>query len=258
MNDESIAVLCSSYSHIAGLTPPKEAAAASKILTEYAAGKSDRIFLYHPDAVAEWVSEEYSVYMPEIYERTGLKMPLCAVMPSITPVCFATIYTGILPDHHHVMTRDDKVTADTFFDSLKSAGKTAAVVTPEKSSMGRIFRGKALDYYYYSNEADARRIVGQLIAEDRYTLISFYDGRFDSAMHRSGPDSIAALYALRSASLLFASFDDLIAEHWQDHRTLTGFAPDHGCHATSKGGLHGTDSCRDMDILHFYGIRGNG
>jgi len=49
-------------------------------------------------------------------------------------------------------------------------------------------------------------------------------------------------------------FVSLIKERWKHHRTLYGFAADHGCHEIDGGcGSHGLDMPEDTELLHFYG-----
>ena len=44
-------------------------------------------------------------------------------------------------------------------------------------------------------------------------------------------------------------------ENWKTHKTLIGFAPDHGCHEIDGGcGSHGLYMPEDMNIVHFYGL----
>ena len=259
MNTISADTLCAAYSYAAGIAAPAQAAAANRTLVEFIDAslqeKADRIFLYHPDAAAQWICTEEKEFLGEVYDRTSIRIPLCSPFPSITPVCFATMYTGTQPDIHLVRSRGDKVRTDTFFDSLIRAGLRPAVVASEGSSMAGIFSGRDMDYYHYQKIEEGCRIVRRLIEEDRHALISFYDGTYDAAMHKSGPQGFFSLYQLRCASLRFAEFDETILKSWKGHRTLTGFASDHGCHETARGGWHGTDTEADRNILHFYGAR---
>ena len=59
--------------------------------------KADRIVMYNPDAIAEWIYRKYPKYFSEAKNRTDLELALSTVMPSVTPVCFDTMYTGAQP-----------------------------------------------------------------------------------------------------------------------------------------------------------------
>ena len=43
-----------------------------------------------------------SDYLKEVTELTQLQVPLSSVMPSVTPVCFGTFYTGVQPEIHGI------------------------------------------------------------------------------------------------------------------------------------------------------------
>ena len=72
-------------------------------------------------------------------------------------------------------------------------------------------------------------------------------------MHKNGPENPQTLAELRCNVMSYAMMDALITEHWKSHRTLMGFAMDHGCHEIDGGcGSHGLDMAEDLNIMHFY------
>ena len=74
-------------------------------------------------------------------------------------------------------------------------------------------------------------------------------------MHKTGPESVAALAELRSNVHSFATFYEMIKQHWKKHNTLLGFAMDHGCHEIDGNcGSHGLDMEEDLNITHLYKI----
>ena len=74
-------------------------------------------------------------------------------------------------------------------------------------------------------------------------------------MHKTGPESAPSLEALRQNVRAFDAFAKQIQQQWRGHRTLLGFAMDHGCHEIDGGcGSHGLDMPEDLNIHHFYGI----
>ncbi len=69
-NKNSLDTLCAALCDVLGIEPPREAAKASEELTAYAAEafsgrKADRIFMYNPDAIAQWVYEKYPAFLAE-------------------------------------------------------------------------------------------------------------------------------------------------------------------------------------------------
>ena len=261
MNTNSLDTLCAALCYAAGIDAPAQAAAANPDLCAYldqmnAAGKCDRIFMYNPDAVAQWVSDKYPDFIAEVKNCAPYELPLRSVMPSVTPVCFGTMYTGAQPEVHGIRTYAKPViTIDTLFDAMLRAGKKCAIVCRDGDSLSRIYNERSMDYFYYPTMNEVNAKAAELIIKDEYNLIVVYNGNYDSSMHRWGTEHPLALGALRSNSYIFAMFEALIRSHWQNHTTLLGFAMDHGCHDIDGGcGSHGLDMDEDLDLLHFYGI----
>lgn len=62
------------------------------------------------------------------------------VMPSVTPVCFGTMYTGAQPEVHGIQKYEKPVIKiDTFFDALIRAGKKPVIVATPKCSLSNIY-----------------------------------------------------------------------------------------------------------------------
>ena len=259
LNPISLDTLCGALCYAMGMEPPRHAAAAHPELTAYidsafGGEKADRIFMYNPDAVAQWIAEKYPKYMKEVTERTSLRLPLRSVMPSVTPVCFGTMYTGAQPEVHGIQAyRKPVIAIDTIFDALIRAGKKAAIVSYGNASMSKIYLEREMDYYIMATPEEVEAKAAQLILEDKHDFIAVYNGEYDSVMHKNGPESPLTLSELRCNVKSYAMLDALITEHWKDHRTLMGFAMDHGCHEIDgNNGSHGLDMAEDLNIMHFY------
>ena len=261
MNTVSLDTLCAALCYAAGIESPAQAAAPNEALTAYvdktlSGSRCDRIFMYNPDAVAHWISDKYPDFIREVRDRAPLALPLRAVMPSVTPVCFGTMYTGAQPEVHGIRKYEKPVIAiDTIFDAMLRAGKKCAIVCTDGDSMSRIYNGSGIDYFYYPTLDEVNAKASELILEDKHDLICVYNGDYDGTMHRWGPENALSLGALRSNAHTFAMFSALIEMHWGSHNTLVGFAMDHGCHEIDGGcGSHGLDMDEDLDILHFYSV----
>lgn len=61
----------------------------------YGAGGCDRVFMYHPDAVAMWIYEKYRAHFAQLEKRAALRLPMRSVVPPVTPVAFASMYSGL-------------------------------------------------------------------------------------------------------------------------------------------------------------------
>ncbi len=215
-----------------------------------------RVLMYNPDAVALWLYQKYSGLFLPVQKNTSLTLPLRSVMPSVTPVCFGTMYTGAQPEVHGIQAYVKPViTIDTLFDSLIRAGKRPAICCTEGDSLSRIYLGRDMDYFFYPTVSEVNTKATELIRGNAHDFIVVYNGDYDSTMHRWAPEGSASLEALRTDA---AVFDLLVSEAracWKGIRSLVGFAPDHGCHEIDGGlGSHGLAMPEDLNILHFYGI----
>ena len=260
-NQVSLDSLCAALCYAMGIEPPAYAAAADTRLTSYvdqtlSGKKADRIFMYNPDAIAQWIREKYPQLLSEVGNRTELSLPYCTVMPSVTPVCFGTMYTGAQPEVHGICKYEKPVIAiDSIFDAMPRNGKRCAIVAETKCSMSRIYLERPIDYFFYDTVEEVNAKAAELILADAYDFIAVYNGNYDTKMHKFAPESIEALGELRANSEAFGMFCALIEGHWKQHDTLIGFAMDHGCHEIDGDlGSHGLDMDEDLNILHSYRI----
>ncbi len=254
-NKTSLDSLCAALAAAMGIDPPEHAAPANEALLAYLDGrKADRLFLFNPDAIAQWIYRKYPQLFTEVRNIGELELPFRTVMPSVTPVCFGTFYTGAQPEVHGIRKYEKPVIRiDTLFDAMLRAGKKCVIVALRRCSMGNIFLERDMDYYLYNSIDEVNAKASQLILEDRYDMMAVYNGNYDSVMHKTGPESLEALSEARANSHTFATYYAMIREHWKDHRTLMGFAMDHGCHEIDGNcGSHGLDMPEDINILHTY------
>ena len=259
LNDQSLDTLCASLAYTMGIDAPECAAEASPQLTGYvdnkfAGKKADRIFMYNPDAIAEWVFRKYPSLLEPAVKRGGLEVPFCAVMPSVTPVCFGTMYTGAQPSVHGIRAYEKPVIKiDTLFDALIRAGKKPVIVSTTGDSMSKIFLERNMDYFIYDTVAEVNAKAAEIIMEDKYDFVAVYNKNYDFVMHKKGPESVDALAELKVNAEAFAMFSVLIDKYWKKHNTLVGFAMDHGCHEIDGNcGSHGLDMPEDLNIVHLY------
>ena len=268
-NSNSLDTICATLAYALGVEPPKNALNANWDLTNYIdkvfdGKKVDRVVMYNPDAIAHWIYKKYPDFFEGVKKYIGIEIPLASVIPPVTPVCFATLYTGAQPSVHGIEKYEKPIiTIDSIFDALVRAGKKVALVTYNKCSLGRLFLGRDIDYYHFDgatiNEVNAKAL--ELIVKDEHDFIVVYNGNYDTVMHKKGPESPEALAELRVNCHIFAVINELIKSNWKHHNTLVGFAMDHGCHEIdNSNGSHGLNMPEDINITHFYKgyIKGNG
>ena len=261
LHQNSLDGICAALAYALGIEAPAEAAPANGGLTDYvdrafSGRKADRVVMYNPDAIGRWVYEKYPQLCKEVRKWGEVEVPLCSVMPSVTPVCFGTMYTGAQPAVHGIRKYEKPViTIDTLFDALLRAGRRPALVTYGQCSLSRIYLERNMDYYHFEagTVEEVNACAAELVLRDEHDFILIYNGNYDSVMHKCGPESAEALAELRANDHFFGTLCHLIEKHWQTHDTLVGFAMDHGCHEIDGGcGSHGLDMEEDLNILHLY------
>lgn len=235
------------------------------VMTDICKEGFDRILIHNPDAMGMFLYEKYPDMFEPVLKHTQLTVPLRSPMPSWTPVCFATMYTGAEPAVHGIQKYEKPIIRiDTLFDALIRAGKKVAILaTAEKSSMATIFRERDMDIITFESEGQLIDKAQDLIIEDSYDVLIVYTIRYDFLEHRQGPEGTQALAAAYRECTIFDQLVSTVKRNWTNHNTLIAFAPDHGVHrnpdgtVNSKGlpllGDHGTDVPEDLNILHYFG-----
>lgn len=257
-NTPSLGTLASAICQMSGVTPPKGAMAPADEVMEYVSRvfggeKADRVFMYNPDAIGSWLYAKYPNLFKSTVARTELVLPVHSELPSVTPVNFASMYTGLTPKEHGIQKYERPVlTVETVFDTFLAAGKRVAIVSANNCTFANIFAERNLDYYKCATIEDLHAKVAELIIADEHDLIAIHAWNYDSVMHKYGPESPEALGELRLNDSAYGSYDALIRERWAHHNVFLGFAMDHGCHEIDAGGSHGLDMPEDTEIMHFY------
>ena len=143
-NSVSLDTLCAALCYSMGVEAPSQAQNANETLCQYVDDvfgekKADRLFMYNPDAVAQWIYEKYPFLTKEATSLADLKLPMCTVMPSVTPVCFGTMYTGVQPCVHGIQKYEKPVLKiETIFDAFIKAGKKCVIVADRECSIASL------------------------------------------------------------------------------------------------------------------------
>lgn len=241
-----------------GLAPRADAAAPIGAVTAAAqaafGAPCDRVFLYHPDAVARWLLQKRPDLFAPLGACTSLALPMRSVFPPVTPVCFASMHSGLLPARHGIQKYEKPVLAvDTVFDTLPRAGKRVAIVCTQGDSIAEIFLGRTADYFIYPTKQQCNDKAMELLDADAHDMIVLYNGDYDHWMHRFGPEGRRPLRALRENIETYRALHAHIRTAWAAHNTVLAFAPDHGCHRfLGLLGTHGADIPADMELTHWY------
>ena len=214
----------------------------------------ERMLLYNPDAIAMWLFQKYTPAFSGVMLHSCLTIPVRSVMPSVTPVCFASMYTGVMPEVHGIRAYEKPVLkCETLFDAAIAAGHRVAIVSTEGDSISQIFLEREMDYYILPTPQDCNAKAAELMERDACDLLVLYNRNYDATMHRNGPESERSLEELKRNADTLACFEQMARRVWRGKRAAMAFLPDHGCHEIDGGmGSHGLDMAEDMNIVHFY------
>ncbi|NLG36317.1 MAG: hypothetical protein GX548_13290 [Lentisphaerae bacterium] len=247
---------------VAGTEPPRQAEPpvdwVVELFGQYCREEFDRVFIFNSDCIAMWLYDKYPEFFEPVLKNTLLALPMRAASPAVTPVNFASLYTGAQPCVHGIQKYEKPVLkTDTLFDSMRRSGKKVALFTLyEVGTMSNIFKQRDIDYYLCNSDSEAEAETRRIIDEDGHDFVCSYGMDYDYIQHRKGPESAAALTALQQQTARFGRLADHIRKVWAHHNTLVVFATDHGVHAVGDGrcaGDHGEDIPEDLNIMHFWG-----
>ena len=103
--------------------------AISEVLELLNGEKVEKCLFFSPDAVAAWIFDKYSEITNDLSKEYSKKIPLDAVMPSVTPVCYATMMSGVEPIVHGINKYEKfAIEVETIFHALEKVGKKGAIV----------------------------------------------------------------------------------------------------------------------------------
>lgn len=245
-----------------GLKPPAMAAppldaVLSMVKRESKSSVAQRVLIYNPDAIAQWLYQRHTHRYGPVLAHTTLALPLRSPFPPVTPVCFASMFSGAEPAAHGIQHYVKQlVTIDTLFDALPAQGVRTALVARDDSSMALIFTGRPITYYNREESDESAVQQGlRLIKEGEHEVVVVYNMDYDDAIHDTEPESQRSIAALERHINDFSRLVSEAKRSWSGYDTLFVFAPDHGIHKTyDGGGDHFCDSPEDMNVLHFYGF----
>ena len=242
-----------------GIEPPavSSAPAIEQVLERAPAGV-ERVLVYGADAIGRVFLENHPDLRKRLVAATDVEVGLRAMLPPKTPVCFASMFTGAMPEVHGIRKYERPVLAcDTIFDALARAGKRAAIVAVKDCSMDIIFRNRAIDYFTEADDAAVLERTLQLLKDDGHDFIVSYNQGYDDELHRTSPDSPEAVAAATRHVETFLRLWQATEEHWPGYNRALVLVSDHGAHfdAAKGKGDHCDDIPEDMDVVHFWRLR---
>jgi len=216
-----------------------------------------KCLVYAPDGIGYFLTIRYKEQFKKMDDTAPYSIRLCSVYPPKTPICFASMFTGALPQIHGRDRPDRTVLkCETIFDTFIEAGKKVAIVAVKNSSIDLIFRERSLDYFTEIDDESVTRKTIELLEKDQHDLLVVYHQEYDDALHQTTPISEDALIAMNNHIESFIKLGEAFNTHWSKYNRLLLFTPDHGAHINREDGrgTHGSNIPEDMIIRHYYNI----
>ncbi len=259
--DNSIADLTPTVCAVSGIRAPKTATAnviervVDGVNKSFAGRPARKVLIYCGDCIGDVLLQKHPDDFKECLNESDVVVLSTNVMQTVTPVCFATIFSGAGPEVHGIKVYEKPVVkVETLFDVFLEAGKKVAIVSQKGNSIITIFRERNLDYYDFPTDEEAYKKTLLILKENDYDLIVVHDCEYDTIMHQVGTEADKAVEARRTVLKRWLNVVDATDEAWKGFDRLVIFAPDHGSHMpeNSSKGVHGMDVRDDAVVNHFY------
>jgi len=208
---------------------------------------SARMAIIGPDALGQASLEHFAAEMPFLSGMHGTRhLVLRSVMPSITPVNFATMVTGCELEVHGVSAKQLPVQSETIFDVLAEAGRRGAGCgRPGYTGAELLARIAQIDgTAELPDDAATEEVVVRIARDDRPEFLIAQLGGTDDHFHRFGPYSARMIPKLRETDCRLERMTAELAEAGYALMILS----DHGQHESgnaAKMGTHGSDCDED-------------
>jgi hypothetical protein len=242
-----------------GIEPPSVCTApVLEAVLEAAPSRVDRVLVYAADAIGRVFLDNHPDLKKRLVAASDVQVELRSMMPPKTPVCFASMFTGALPEVHGIRKYERPVlTCDTLFDALARARKKTAIVAVRDCSVDIIFRNRPIDYFTEEDDAAVVKRTLSLLSDDRHDFMVSYNQEYDDTLHRTRHDGPEALAAAGRHVETFVRLRQETEEHWVRYNRALLFVSDHGAHfdAAKGKGDHGEDIPEDMEVTHFWCLR---
>ncbi|MFC1948433.1 hypothetical protein ACFLXY_11010 [Chloroflexota bacterium] len=214
-----------------------------------------KCLVFAPDAISKEIHDKYRSYFTDLNRIVNHSEYLDSIEPPWTPVCFASMFSGALPEVHGIQKYERPILSiDTIFDAMVRSGKKAAIITTQNSSIDLIFRNRDIDYYIQHNDSQVFEKTVSVLNENKHDFLVVYNKEYDDLLHKTHPFSRECLEALKHHNETFVRLHETVKIEWQIHDWLMVYAHDHGAHYNEADGVgtHGRNIPEDMKLINHY------
>ncbi len=212
--------------------------------------KSDKIALLVLDAFGLFAWNLWKSEMPYLSSLHAVNSAVVrSVMPSITPVNFATMVTGTDQAGHGIHTFKDDFACETLFDTVRKANRTSAGVGLNGYTGSELLARFADIHGNVGNASDdgvADRVI-EIADRAKPAFLIAQFGKVDTTFHQYGPSSPLVIPMLKATDARLKK----VIEHLKPMGYGIVVLADHGQHDVinplpgEHKGLHGTDQPED-------------
>jgi predicted AlkP superfamily pyrophosphatase or phosphodiesterase len=216
-----------------------------------------KALVFAADAIGAHLVRSYAEAFEPVTRHAPIAVQASAVMPSVTPVCFASMFTGAPPEIHGIRKSErPTLTCDTLFDALVRAGRRVAIVAVKNSSIDLIFRNRRIDYFSEAYDAEVVERTLNLVGADEHDFILAYQQEYDDTMHATVPRSPQALRAMANHIRNFDRVACKARDRWATDSHAIAFVSDHGTHIdpSTGRGTHGSNMPDDLEVRLFWRV----
>ncbi len=228
--------------------------------TKLGGGTLEKMLIFCPDGIGEIHRKTKPRIFRSISKASDIRVLGASVMMSVTPVCFASIFSGTSPSIHGISNyRKAMVECETLFDVFPAAGINIALVAYNDCSLDLLFRKRKIDYYSLRSDIAIQEMTQLLLERRNYDVIICYMNDYDSCSHHTGVFSKESTAQLELAAKRYLDLIKLSDRCWCNYNRMVAFISDHGHHTVQdEKGIHGThhDNIQeDMLVNHYFRFR---
>ncbi len=253
-NIYTMKAIAPTISRLFRIRPPSQAKAEPIMPIVEALDGVERIAVLAIDALGYKAYEKFKdsmPYMSSIIRNNGELSYLKSILPSITPVNFASMVTGVEVDIHRVKARNQDFGCETLFDILRLNNKKSAGLG-RKNYTGNELLGRFADFTAGGSAISDNDVEEVLLRIMRHKMPEFIIVQYalvDDVSHLYGPYSEQAEEAIAKADEWLSRCIPELRKHKYGVIILS----DHGQHEFQKsngaiGGTHGSDIDEDCIV----------
>ncbi|MBN1350789.1 alkaline phosphatase family protein [candidate division KSB1 bacterium] len=248
--NHSMTDIAPTVSQILKIPAPAEATGTSIMEIADSLSSCEKLAIIAPDALGDFAWQQWQDEMPFLKSLHAThSLTLRSVLPSITPVNFATMVTGTDMNGHDIASREDNFACETLFDVIRNAGSKSAAVGLDNYT-GSVLLGRFADMCGNAGKGsddDVADKILEFVERGAPRLIIAQLGRVDDVFHKFGPSSPLVVPMLRATDARLKRLVERLKPLGYGIIILS----DHGQHDIENPtdpnyrGTHGTDSDKD-------------